>query len=108
LDPETPIGVVRGTQEMHYALTANVLSAGEPSSWSKQVLHRMNLTERFAADPTAALNTVHKSLAHQLSEDRLQEPAFRIGRAFLSSCRERRDREKAFCCRSLNLRLDRA
>jgi hypothetical protein len=29
----TPIGVVRGnTQDIHYALTANVLSAGEPSA----------------------------------------------------------------------------
>jgi hypothetical protein len=44
----TPIGVVRGTtQQTYYALTANVLSAGEPSSWSTQALHRDNLTERF-------------------------------------------------------------
>src|SRR5262245_32597172 len=41
----TPIGVTRGsTQEIYRALTANVLSAGEPSTWSKQVLHRNNLT----------------------------------------------------------------
>jgi hypothetical protein len=74
----TPIGVVRGTtQEMHYALTANVLSAGEPSSWSKQVLHRTNLTERFDADPAATLNILHKSLA-QLSEDRLQDRLFAL------------------------------
>lgn len=74
----TPIGVVRGTtQEMHYALTANVLSAGEPSTWSKQVLHRANLTERFNADPAATLNTLHKSLA-QLSEDRLPDQLFAL------------------------------
>ena len=75
----TPIGVVRGTtQEMHYALTANVLSAGEPSSWSKQVLHRTNLTERFDADPAATLNTLHKTLAQPLSEDRIQDRLFAL------------------------------
>ncbi len=75
----TPIGVVRGTtQEMHYALTANVLSAGEPSTWSKQVLHRMNLTERFNADPAATLNTLHKTLAQPLSEDRIQDQLFAL------------------------------
>jgi pimeloyl-ACP methyl ester carboxylesterase len=74
----TPIGVVRGTtQEMHHALTANVLSAGEPSSWSKQVLHTTNLTERFDADPAATLNILHKTLA-QLSEDRLQDRLFAL------------------------------
>jgi pimeloyl-ACP methyl ester carboxylesterase len=74
----TPIGVVRGTtQEMHYVLTANVLSAGEPSTWSKQVLHRTNLTERFDADPAATLGTLHKSLA-QLSEDRLPDRLFAL------------------------------
>jgi len=74
----TPIGVVRGTtQEMHYALTANVLSAGEPSSWSKQVLHTTNLTERFNADPAATLNVLHKSLG-QLSEDRLPDRLFAL------------------------------
>jgi pimeloyl-ACP methyl ester carboxylesterase len=74
----TPIGVVRGTtQEMHYALTANVLSAGEPSTWSRQVLHRANLTERFSADPAATLNILHKSLV-QLSEDRLPERLFAL------------------------------
>jgi len=75
----TPIGVVRGTtQEMHYALTANVLSAGEPSSWSKQVLHRTNLTEQFDADPAAALDTLHKTLAQPLSEDRIQDRLFTL------------------------------
>ncbi|HSK29461.1 MAG TPA: hypothetical protein VLA17_05810, partial [Candidatus Limnocylindria bacterium] len=75
----TPIGVVRGTtQEMHYALTANVLSAGEPSNWSKQVLHRMNLTERFDADAAATLATLHKTLAQPLSEDRVQDRLFAL------------------------------
>ena len=68
----TPIGVVRGTtQETYYALTANVLSAGEPSSWSKQVLHRNNLTTQFADDPGATLAELHKRLKEQTNQDRL-------------------------------------
>src|SRR5919109_824013 len=52
----TPIGVVRGTtQDIHHALTANVLSSGEPSSWSDQVLQRSNLYDRFREDEEAAL-----------------------------------------------------
>jgi pimeloyl-ACP methyl ester carboxylesterase len=68
----TPIGVVRGTtQQTYYALTANVLSAGEPSSWSNQVLHRNNLTERFAANAAAALAELHKRLRDRATSDRL-------------------------------------
>lgn len=68
----TPIGVVRGTtQETYYALTANVLSAGEPSSWSTQVLHRDNLTEQFEDDPGAALAELHKRLKDRMTSDRL-------------------------------------
>src|SRR3972149_8546292 len=68
----TPIGVVRGTtQETYYALTANVLSAGEPSSWSKQLLHRNNLTEQFEDDPEAALAELHKRLKEMITSDRL-------------------------------------
>jgi pimeloyl-ACP methyl ester carboxylesterase len=68
----TPIGVVRGTtQETYYALTANVLSAGEPSSWSKQVLHRDNLTDRFENDPDGALASLHQRLRYGATADRL-------------------------------------
>lgn len=68
----TPIGVVRGTtQQTYYELTANVLSAGEPSSWSKQVLHRNNLSEQFEDDPVAALAELHKGLKAQINSDRL-------------------------------------
>ena len=52
----TPIGVTRGSiQDTYYALTANVLSAGKPSSWSMQVFNSSNLTEQFDQDPEAAL-----------------------------------------------------
>ena len=68
----TPIGVVRGTtQQTYYALTANVLSAGEPSSWSQQVLHRDNLSDQFDNDPSAALAELHKRLKDRTTSDRL-------------------------------------
>jgi triacylglycerol esterase/lipase EstA (alpha/beta hydrolase family) len=68
----TPIGVVRvGTQEAHRALTANVLSAGRPSEWSRQVLHRNALFERYTEDPAAALGELHKLLQNRVTPDRL-------------------------------------
>ena len=68
----TPIGVVRGTtQEIHHALTANVLSSGEPSSWSNQVLQRANLYDRFHEDQEAALREMHKNLDANETTDRL-------------------------------------
>jgi pimeloyl-ACP methyl ester carboxylesterase len=57
----TPIGVTRGdTQEIFHTLTANVLSAGELSSWSKQVLFRNNLTNQFEEDPAETLAELHR------------------------------------------------
>ncbi len=68
----TPIGVVRGTtQDIHYALTANVLSAGEPSSWSNQVLQRTNLYERFQQDDQAALKELRQAYLARATSDRL-------------------------------------
>jgi pimeloyl-ACP methyl ester carboxylesterase len=68
----TPIGVTRGsTQETYYALTANVLSAGKPSSWSAQVLQRSNLTERYDEDPEEALKEMRKTFAVRVTPDRL-------------------------------------
>jgi len=75
----TPIGVVCGTtQEIHYGLTANVISAGELSSWSSQVLQRNNLSERFKAEPEATLNELRKILAQTPSEERLQVRLFAL------------------------------
>ena len=68
----TPIGVTRGsTQDTYYALTANVLSAGKPSSWSAQVLHRSNLTEKYDDDPEAALLEMRKVFETRVTPDRL-------------------------------------
>jgi pimeloyl-ACP methyl ester carboxylesterase len=68
----TPIGVVRGgTQEVHRELTANVLSAGRPSEWSMQVLHRNDLADKFEDDPGGALAELHRRLQEQVFEQRL-------------------------------------
>lgn len=68
----TPIGVTRGTTQDTYAtITASVLSTGAPSIWSKQVLHRSNLTESYDDDPRAALAAIRKTFADRVTPDRL-------------------------------------
>src|SRR5262245_28074672 len=69
----TPVGVTRGsTQEAYRALSVNALSAGEPSSWSRQVLHRNNLTEQFDDDPVATLAELHRRQKEvRLTADRM-------------------------------------
>jgi hypothetical protein len=68
----TPIGVVRGTtQDIHYALTANVLSAAEPSTWSNQVLQRTNLFEKFESDHEAAIKDLRQAYLANPTPDRL-------------------------------------
>lgn len=57
----TPVGVERvDPQRVHRGLTANVLSTGKPSAPASQVLHRDDLTERFASDPAAALASLRE------------------------------------------------
>ena len=52
----TPIGVVRGNPQLVYrALTSSVLSTGEPSASTAQVLHRSGLATRFEDEPEAVL-----------------------------------------------------
>jgi pimeloyl-ACP methyl ester carboxylesterase len=68
----TPVGVTRGGSEaVHLELTANVLSAGRPSEWSRQVLYRDNLFDAFEDDPAAALAELHGRLRARVSVDRL-------------------------------------
>jgi pimeloyl-ACP methyl ester carboxylesterase len=68
----TPVGVVRGTtQDVHRELTGNVLSTGKPSEWSKQVLHRDNLFDKFESDPTTALADLYKLLQERMTVARL-------------------------------------
>jgi len=52
----TPIGVSRADpQSLYRALTRNVLSAGEPSAPTEQLLQRRGLYDRFKEDPEATL-----------------------------------------------------
>lgn len=75
----TPIGVVRlDTQEAYRSLTSNVLSTGEPSDWSAQVLQQLNLYGPFDQDPEAALAALHQSIQKQVSEDQLQDRLFAL------------------------------
>ncbi len=56
----TPVGVQRvDARRVHRALTANVLTTGNPSASSAHVLARRNLESRFRAEPAAALATLH-------------------------------------------------
>ena len=68
----TPIGIQRGDPHLvHRTLTANVLSTGEPGSFSVQLLRRLNLIDKFADDPAKVLAVLHKTLKPKGDEDRL-------------------------------------
>ncbi len=68
----TPIGVQRVDPRLvHQTLTANVLSTGEPGPFSVQLLRRLNLHDKFAAEPAAVLAGLHKALKPKGDEDRL-------------------------------------
>src|SRR5262249_18056056 len=52
----TPVGVNRvDTETMYRGLTANVLSTGQPSLYSEQLLVRLGLSRRFDDEPEAVL-----------------------------------------------------
>ena len=60
----TPIGVRYVEPRVAYhSLTANVLSAERPSSFSVRELMNLNLYERFDEDPEKALAEMHAGLA---------------------------------------------
>lgn len=68
----TPVGIIRsGTEEAHRELTADALSAGRPSEWSTQVLHRNGLFDRFEKEPGAALAELHALLKSRFTPERL-------------------------------------
>ena len=67
----TPVGVVRGNpQSVYRALTASVLSTGEPSASTAQVLRRRGLATRFEDEPEAVLTEL-RGTGVGLSRDRL-------------------------------------
>ena len=76
----SPAGIRRvDAREVHRTLTANVLTTGEPSVPSRQVLQRMGLRETFERDPAAALLAIQVS---QLTPGRifaLAELSFWLG-----------------------------
>lgn len=68
----TPVGVTRvDPQVVQRALVGNVLSTGEPSATTMQVLERLNLRAVFDEDPGAALGELHRGLAATDDDDRL-------------------------------------
>jgi hypothetical protein len=52
-------------------LTANILSTGAPSAYSRQLLSRRNLTARFDDDPRATLAVLHEQVTQDGSGDLL-------------------------------------
>jgi hypothetical protein len=67
----TPVGVVPGNPQLLYrALTSSVLSTGEPSASTAQVLHRRGLATRFKDEPEAVLTEL-RGTGVGLSRDRL-------------------------------------
>jgi hypothetical protein len=68
----TPIGVryVEPTVVYHL-LTANVLSAERPSSFSARELINLNFYQRFEDEPEKALAEMHEGLAPKGDEDRI-------------------------------------
>lgn len=68
----TPIGVNYVDQRIAYqSLTANILSAERPSSFSARELMNANLYQRFEDEPEKALADMHAGLAPKGDEDRL-------------------------------------
>jgi pimeloyl-ACP methyl ester carboxylesterase len=68
----TPIGVrYVEPQVAHHSLTANVLSAERPSSFTSRELINLNLYQRFEDEPEIALAEMHAGLASKDDEDRV-------------------------------------
>jgi pimeloyl-ACP methyl ester carboxylesterase len=60
----TPVGVERvDPRRVHRTLTSNVLSTGELSNPTLNVLHRRGLTERFHSEPEQVLADLHAAVA---------------------------------------------
>ncbi len=55
----SPVGIRRvDAREVHRTLTANVLTTGEPSVPTRQLVQRMGLGARFASDPAAVVQAI--------------------------------------------------
>jgi len=68
----TPVGVTRvDEQTAHRELNANILSAGRPSEYSRQILERMALGQRFHDDPPQVIGELNSGLGKADERDRL-------------------------------------
>lgn len=68
----TPIGVrYVDPRVVYHSLTANVLSAERPSSFSARELINLNVYERFEDEPEKALAEMHLGLTPKGDEDRV-------------------------------------
>jgi hypothetical protein len=68
----TPVGVEKvDIGSVRETLTANAISANEPSIASRQVLLRLGLGESFRSDPEGALEELHDLTMQEMVGDRL-------------------------------------
>ena len=68
----TPVGVTRvSEQDAYRELNTNVLSAGEPSVYSTQILERLALTKQFKDQPEQVLGELNSGLGKTDEHDRL-------------------------------------
>ena len=68
----TPVGVKHLDQETAYrTLDANILSNGEPSAYSRQLLERHALIERYQNDPAEVISELYSGLGKPDERDRL-------------------------------------
>jgi pimeloyl-ACP methyl ester carboxylesterase len=68
----TPVGVKHVDEQTAYrALGANVLSSGEPSAYSKQLLERNALVKRYQQNPEQVLAELYSGLGKPDERDRL-------------------------------------
>jgi hypothetical protein len=68
----TPVGVKRVDQETAYrTLDANILSNGEPSVYSRQLLERHALIRRYRDHPERVISELYSGLGKPDEHDRL-------------------------------------
>ena len=68
----TPVGVKHVDQKTAYrTLDANILSNGEPSAYSRQLLERHALIKRYQNDPEQVISELYSGLGKPDERDRL-------------------------------------
>jgi len=68
----TPIGVKRiRPEEANRQLTASVLTTGKPGASAQEFLYRLNLSEKYRADPADTIGALHAGLGQTDESNRL-------------------------------------